>query len=258
MAPRTTVAGSFASMIMSDSEPDFDDVETIGVPTGREGGSKAQASKQSRVRPTNPTKRVTKPAHRQGRNVKGGADPILPVTARQILVEKSKNGTVIRPDIVRNRSDELDDVAVEKPQGRFNKAKRNGDLVHTEATGKFFAEVAMVEHEAESMDIDETVEDANSPGQQEMTPLHDRDKQLMTTYRNNTNEASTRRRLGELSKKYDNLETRHNELREVGVKAAERNFERLKRQSEENTAGESLIPVVRPVSLGAVLVHLSD
>lgn len=250
MAPRSTAAGSFASMIMSDSEPDFDDVEAIGMPSVKEGGLKVQVSKQSRIRPTIPTNRITKPAQRPGRNVKGGANPVPPVTARQILVEKSKNSTVIRPGMDRNHSDELDNIAPEKSHskssstrehGRLNGAKRDRGLVHTGSTGKFYAQEAMVEHESESMDIDEMAGSANCLGQQETTPLHEKKEQLPTTYCNNTDEISTQRRLGELHQKYDSLETRHNELREVGVKAAERNFERLKRQSEENTAGEKLI-----------------
>lgn len=52
-------------------------------------------------------------------------------------------------------------------------------------------------------------------------------------------EVSLRRRLGELSKKYESLDMRHRDLREVGVKEAERNFERLKKQAEERTAGKS-------------------
>ncbi|PHH58648.1 hypothetical protein CDD81_4957 [Ophiocordyceps australis] len=51
-----------------------------------------------------------------------------------------------------------------------------------------------------------------------------------------TGSASLRRRLGELTRRYDNLNTRHGELRDVGVKAAERNFERFKKQVEESAA----------------------
>jgi hypothetical protein len=49
---------------------------------------------------------------------------------------------------------------------------------------------------------------------------------------------SVRRKLGDLTKRYESLEARHKELRDVGVKEAERNYERLKKQSEENTTGE--------------------
>jgi uncharacterized protein (DUF342 family) len=52
-----------------------------------------------------------------------------------------------------------------------------------------------------------------------------------------TDETTLRRRLGELTKRYESLENRHKDLREVGVKEAERNYDRLKKQSEENTSG---------------------
>ncbi|KAI1324971.1 hypothetical protein F5Y16DRAFT_281979 [Xylariaceae sp. FL0255] len=47
------------------------------------------------------------------------------------------------------------------------------------------------------------------------------------------NDPSLRRRIGEWTRKYEALETRYSDLREIGVKEAERNFDRLKKQSEE-------------------------
>lgn len=46
---------------------------------------------------------------------------------------------------------------------------------------------------------------------------------------------STRRHLGELTKKYEALELRYRELRNVAVVEAEKNFDQLKKQSEEKT-----------------------
>lgn len=46
-----------------------------------------------------------------------------------------------------------------------------------------------------------------------------------------------RRKLGEITKKYDNLNNKYQDLREIGLKEAERNFERLRKQSDEKTAG---------------------
>ncbi|KAI1805235.1 chromosome segregation protein Csm1/Pcs1-domain-containing protein [Daldinia bambusicola] len=53
-------------------------------------------------------------------------------------------------------------------------------------------------------------------------------------------EPSMRRRVGELSRKYENLEAKYRDLREIGVKEAEHNYDRLKKQSEEraNTANQ--------------------
>ncbi|KAI1481455.1 chromosome segregation protein Csm1/Pcs1-domain-containing protein [Daldinia eschscholtzii] len=53
-------------------------------------------------------------------------------------------------------------------------------------------------------------------------------------------EPSMRRRVGDLTRKYENLEAKYRDLREIGVKEAERNYDRLKKQSEEraNTANQ--------------------
>ncbi|KAK3955468.1 chromosome segregation protein Csm1/Pcs1-domain-containing protein [Pseudoneurospora amorphoporcata] len=45
-----------------------------------------------------------------------------------------------------------------------------------------------------------------------------------------------RRKLGEMTQKYEALELKYRDLREVAVKEAERNFDRLRKQSEERTA----------------------
>ena len=46
---------------------------------------------------------------------------------------------------------------------------------------------------------------------------------------------ATRRKLGEMTKKFENLDLKYRNLRDVGVKEAEANFEKLKKQSEERT-----------------------
>lgn len=50
-----------------------------------------------------------------------------------------------------------------------------------------------------------------------------------------------RRKLGEVTKKYENLNVKYQDLREIGLKEAERNFERLKKQAEEKTAGKTIL-----------------
>ena len=45
-------------------------------------------------------------------------------------------------------------------------------------------------------------------------------------------EAATRRKLGEITKKFENLDLKYRTLRETGIKEAEANFERLRIQSE--------------------------
>ncbi|KAK7956855.1 chromosome segregation protein [Apiospora aurea] len=45
-----------------------------------------------------------------------------------------------------------------------------------------------------------------------------------------------RRRLGDLTRKYDSLEAKYRDLRELGIKEAERNYDKLKKQGEERAA----------------------
>jgi len=44
-----------------------------------------------------------------------------------------------------------------------------------------------------------------------------------------------RRKLGDMTKKYENLHIKYQDLKEIGLKESERNFERLKKQTEEKT-----------------------
>lgn len=46
--------------------------------------------------------------------------------------------------------------------------------------------------------------------------------------------SALKRKFDELSQDYTSLENRYNELKDVGIKAAERNFDRLKKQMEDN------------------------
>lgn len=52
-----------------------------------------------------------------------------------------------------------------------------------------------------------------------------------------TENPAIRRRLGEVTKKLDAMDVKYKNLREVGIKEAEANFERLKAQSETQAAG---------------------
>ena len=52
------------------------------------------------------------------------------------------------------------------------------------------------------------------------------------------NDPALRRKLGDMAKKVENLEMRYNNLREVGVKEAAANFEKMKVQSEAKTKGK--------------------
>lgn len=55
-------------------------------------------------------------------------------------------------------------------------------------------------------------------------------------------ESTLRRRLGEATLKCESLEAKYRDLREIGVKEAERNFDRLRKQGEERASGKFTDP----------------
>jgi len=58
------------------------------------------------------------------------------------------------------------------------------------------------------------------------------------------NDPVIRRKLGEMTKKLENLDLKYRTVREIGIKEAEHNFERLKKQSEESKKGTLLVIVL--------------
>lgn len=55
-----------------------------------------------------------------------------------------------------------------------------------------------------------------------------------------TGDPATRRKLGEITKELESLDTRYRNLREVGIKQAEVNFEKLKTESEAKANGKTV------------------
>jgi hypothetical protein len=161
-------------------------------------------------------------------------------------MEKNKNNTILRSATDGKYTDELDDMSsVPRPRSKPSSSherekayglKQHNGSINTEGTGKFHTLHAAAEHGSASAygSGSETVE---SRGRQELASCVD-EEEPQTTYTTDMYDAAGRRQLGELQKKYDSLDTRYNELREVGVKAAGHNFERMKKQSDDNTAGE--------------------
>jgi hypothetical protein len=57
------------------------------------------------------------------------------------------------------------------------------------------------------------------------------------------NDPATRRKLGEITRKFDKLELKYNNLHEIGIKQAEQNVERAIEQFEENKKGKVIISI---------------
>lgn len=107
------------------------------------------------------------------------------------------------------------------------------------------------ETQASPMDLDVSEEDsfheptprlAAPPKARHRSPV--RSRQTSTTRRRPGSASDTersdpaiRRKLGDITRKFENLDLKYRNLREIGVKEAEHNFEKLSKQSEEKTRG---------------------
>lgn len=174
---------------------------------------------------------------------------------------KSKNANVVLEEIKATVTDEaLDNSPVVV---RNSKAKSKASSTATRVATRKKHPSAEPHHQEEvipetqqvPMDVDQSIAPEDDVGAGEPTPQpvvrHTSGKRSESTRSQSQmarrragsasdverggNDPATRRRLGELTKKLENLDLKYRNLREVGVKEAEANFERLKKQSEERS-----------------------
>ncbi|RSM08038.1 hypothetical protein CDV31_008341 [Fusarium ambrosium] len=262
MPPRARAkpASALAGLVGSDSEPDLDAFDESEIQAART----TSVTKKPRGRPPSTASKVTKtkaPSTRRGSGrlsvvpesatrpstttkansttTRGGRKPQQQIQDETVTFEDiealpsvmstaTKKGTRGRPRSVPASASKNanSDTSVLVPPSA---AKRRGRPPRQAV--KSPEEIPETQQE-DAMELDVVVEedeDINGDVAPVTEPL-----ESWTGY--DGGEVSLRRRLGELSKKYESLDMRHRDLREVGVKEAERNFERLKKQAEERTA----------------------
>lgn len=258
MPTRTKAPVGFSSLVESDSEPDFASPEPPRTQMAR-NATQAKAETKPRVRsPANPSNRVTKPSQRGGRRTSAG------VTSRLALQERSNNEsrgakvTAQTAQETKSITDDADDFENEdavwkqptrgRPKASNNSAingVRNGQTRPKSGRGRPPKARAVPVEEipetqpTEPMEVDEGGEhQANDKPQSAMAPnAESGELSVDNDDDDDDDDVSLRKRLGELTKRYKSLETRYRDLREVGIRDAERNYDRLKKQSEENSAG---------------------
>ncbi|TPX08460.1 uncharacterized protein E0L32_010077 [Thyridium curvatum] len=107
-------------------------------------------------------------------------------------------------------------------------------------------EIPETQQPADAMDVDqeeETTQMEALPAEEDPEPEPVQRKQPAARRRSGVvdsegSDAAVRRRLGDLTRKYDALEAKYRDLRDIGVKEAERNFDRLKKQGDDKTKGK--------------------
>lgn len=232
MPPLSRATSGFASMIMSDSEPDFDDVEAVKVPPSRRTDKKLSTSKGNNKRECNNANRVTKSAQRHELSYNGGKNVSHPAIGRQIATEKTKNRVSTGVNGNHEHSEQPDGHNSDSQTAKEGRNQHNSKRPH-ETKDKS-------DHQRErACLLDGNMAHGQNMQLTDMDEHSDAAKISKPTLLYDVDEFAARNESGYLREKYDALEARHIQLRDVGVKAAECNFERLKKQSKETTAGRN-------------------
>ncbi|KAH6899066.1 chromosome segregation protein Csm1/Pcs1-domain-containing protein [Thelonectria olida] len=265
--PRGKATAPIAGLVGSDSEPDLDDFDVSEIQAARSRQS-MNVTKKPRGRPL-ALNRVTKPTPTTGRPRGRPAMKAILETPRESLAN-SRISTASR-NVRQARQQAQDDTiepeeVAEPPVAASTEARKTrgrpkvvGSAVKKSVVSKGTDSVPasairprgrparMRQAATPPEEIPETqYEEPEGPQEPESMDIdvstHDAEPSDMTTDRienagmYDTSDVSLRRRLGDMTKKYESLEARHRDLREVGVKEAERNFDRLRKQAEERTA----------------------
>ncbi|QSZ33848.1 hypothetical protein DSL72_005421 [Monilinia vaccinii-corymbosi] len=158
---------------------------------------------------------------------------------------KAAKATIPEPEVV---EEIVVPVSKKGRPGRQGKEKEQEEPAEEQQSPeKVIQETQVSEEEVEmEKDIEEDVEQEDSIPEvkrKESRPYSDPRRRQMSISRHRAgsasdterNEPAIRRRLGELAKKLENVEGKYQDLREAGVKEAEKTFERYKKAAEEKT-----------------------
>ncbi|KAL4937644.1 hypothetical protein BDV06DRAFT_69738 [Aspergillus oleicola] len=130
--------------------------------------------------------------------------------------------------------------AVEKPEKRAELAGRKRTK-----SAKATSEVVPEPEETVQEVVEETIIQEEAPRPMSVSPAKRRQstgQTLQSSPSKAGSEAELRRRLGDLTKKYDTLENRYRNLKDIGIVEANSNMEKLKKQCESMTlASNNLI-----------------
>ncbi|EGX94665.1 chromosome segregation protein [Cordyceps militaris CM01] len=254
MATRVRNAGRFATLVDSDSDSDLGGLEVY--PRKRQS-SVARASN-----------RITKPASKLAGSIERKA-PRRSSPGRRALMDKSNNINAPRPSHkskdekpVRPLSDELSDddsmLQLHKPREirKKQRLEESRPVKQSFAITKRYTS-SSPRREARRNPVEfvaELEEDCVMDMVDVIEPKEEEEELPVPTSRQSTAPVSSHAcptsrsqntqgenslielRLREMTKKYENLEGRYAELREVGVKTAERNYENLRKQADENAS----------------------
>lgn len=247
MGPRSAMAGGFASMATSSSEPDFDDLDVVHTIANCEQENKKITGKQYRDKKNFRTNRVMKHGQTSGRSHRSAANSLKATATKRNLPENSFDYSTTKVDATRQAQHDGNQLIGDRP-GVDRLVKGSNPVWHSfdgkqmEQTTDTLCNSSQDSHDTKATGC-RNRELEPAPLHQQSTPqrINSSEEQMLRAcsipQRDAQKESSTTNFLEDMQRKYHILEVRYNELRDIGIKAAEHNFERLRKQSEEGTAG---------------------
>lgn len=187
-----------------------------------------------------------KPAAKKGRPAKKGKQPVKKPDVEQVKATEKDGEFEYTPTTARQSKTTVKSSAIIKdPSNTMQEPSQETEVVRQEIPET--QEIPMEVDQLESPEIGEEDEDAipqsvyrrsnhaRAPSKQPQPSFARKGDCSASDAEKGGNDANTRRKLGEMTKKFESLDLKYKHLREVGIKEAESNFEKLKRQSEDRT-----------------------
>ena len=254
-------------------DSDDDDTQFVeAMPTPDSAAENKVPVKKARGRPKVAPSKVTKtkatPKRRLSGRLLSKATTVAAKPKRKILADKTNTQIVEEIEEVDESQDEDTEMGDELDATVFavkeNKAKPTKMKAPTgrgvtkkraapkSAPASMDKSLVVLETQVPRVELESTMEEeeiekpipkpvhASRPRE----PFHPRQPSLQRRRAGSTSDTersdpALRRKLGDMTKKHDSLSVKYQDLREIGLKEAERNFERYRKQTEQDKACES-------------------
>ncbi|KAL9116624.1 MAG: hypothetical protein Q9187_006852 [Circinaria calcarea] len=212
--------------------------EMQAVPQNQEDGADANGS--------DAPAQEKKPAAKKGRPAKKGKQPVKKPDVEQVKATEKDGEFEYTPTTARqSRTTVKSSVVIKDSSNTRQESSQEPEVARGEIPET--QEIPMEVDQLDSPEVGEEDEDAipqsvyrrsnhaRAPSKQPQPTLARKGGGSASDAEKGGNDANTRRKLGEMTKKFESLEVKYRQLREVGIKEAEANFEKLKKQSEDRT-----------------------
>jgi len=268
--PGARVKPFLANLVDSDLEEDTTELSVIAKPATTKT---MPAAKKGRGRAAASANKVTKSTRRRSSG-RIAATVAAKAEVIEVLTDKT-NQQAVRParkgDKAGGDGEDvgmLEEVVSEKPKPSRGRPPKSAQGHPPNPKGRKAQQKAVPQAEAdisetkdsEAMDLDDDdeahdqLEDLPAKGSslsvssQALPAVPSSARSQRHVVDPDMSDSSVRRRLGELTKKYDVLEGRYRQLQEVGTREAEKNFDRLKKQTDERAQSKGPFPASRALT----------